>query len=287
MPPSHFCGSKSALNSRLGILLLFGSTPALALQTELQLGYAPYGEVRYRSFGKNSQRLSQYKNYNQNKSLRARLLLSWEEEKSLELRLLESGRSFATERVGDYQTDQMSQSMENLSLLYSQPLAEWPLRWLAGVQWIKEQWERTRFIVQGNSVDSALDLSSEGKPQGGLREELSNLGLPLGARMRWGRTFFLEGEALWGFLLDPSDIFLGSAPYSGFSYDLEIALGWESPKWRISLGALRHFHHMASPASSEGKKLEGGTLAPEGVWVAWPENETLFQGILLQAAYRF
>ena len=132
-----------------------------------------------------------------------------------------------------------------------------------------------------------MNLSSEGKPQGGLREELSNLGIPLGLKLRAGERFFLEGEALWSFLLDPSDVFLGSSPNSGFTYDLELSCGWNLGRWSFSLGGLRHFHHMASPVSSEGKRLNGGALAPEGIWVAWPENETIFQGLLLQAAYRF
>ena len=213
--------------------------------------------------------------------------LSWQEGRDLEMRLWETGRTFATENIGSYQTDQMAQSMENISLLYWKKFQDWPVQWSFGIQWMKEQWERTHFTVLGNSVDDVLGLSEKGKPQGGLREELSNIGFPLGLRMRWGTVFFVEGEALWSFLLDPSDVFLGSSPNSGFTHDLSILIGANLKKWTFSTGWLQHAHHMAAPVSGLGKRLNGGVKAPEGIWVAWPENEVLFQGLILQMTYRF
>lgn len=270
--------------------------PAALNAMTIRLGWLPEGRMRYEAFSVNPNRRPDYLNSEMSKSFFWEAL--WRHpaypEFGIDLRAVQFGRTLALERVGNYQSAPMRISVQAWQLVAERDLASGPngfLAGMAGMGVVTNQFERSRHIlINGVDVSSEVGLDPSGTQRSGIRVSIENFALPLGARWQqfWSPSMYTETVLNYSFLMDLTDVFSGSSPFSGWASQARVMLGWKlGSSWEVFGGGIGYVNHMAAPTGQGGLRLRGGPQAPEGIYVLWQENEVRMSAAFLGVGFSF
>ncbi|GEM_PF-4041061 len=261
----------------------------------VELSWLPGGKMSYQAFSVRPDRVPHYENKNTIKSFLFDVYWRYPGKNwGIDFNALQAGRTRAEETVGTYQQSVLSLSVSSWQLVAERELWNSKKSFFAGLVGIgvlSNQFERSRNIyINGTNVDSNLGLSPEGTSRSGVRTAVDNFALPLGARMRFSLSprVFNETVLTYSFLMDLTDFFQGSSPFSGWATQAKSVLGWNvTEELELYVGFYGLVDHVMAPTGQGGLRLNGGPSAPEGVYVLWQVNEVHLATALLGLGYRF
>ncbi len=274
-------------------LLFFAQATVRA--SSFALSWLPSGRMNFQAFSVRPDRLPEYDNKRLYKSfiLEAYTPLAdpaW----SVGFLGVQAGRTTALEKVGDYQTANLSIAIQNWQILILRDIVRGRRGYLvsrAGMGSVLNQFERMNPItIDGVNLSAEAGLDPEGIARSGVRVQNENFSLPLGAngRLMLSKRLFIDGLLTHAFLMDISDVLEGSSPFSGWSSMMRLAMGMRLGRaWEVFGGYLSYVNHMAAPTGQQGLRLRAGATAPEGIYVLWQENEVRIDAALVGVGFYF